>query len=66
MTEFLLLPITQAEMRFILLAFVDMTLGFLIICVLPFTWILRDGIGPDSVSTSGLEAVKKCLMAFYV
>ena len=66
LTEFLILSITQAAMRFILLAFVDVTLGFLIIFVLPFAWILRDGIGPDSVSTTDLEAVKKCLMAFYV
>jgi hypothetical protein len=66
LTEFLLLSITHAAMRFILLAFVDVTLGFLMICLLPFAWILKDGIGPDSVSTTGLDAVWKCFMSFYV
>ena len=55
LTGFLLLPITHDEMRFMLLALVDLILGLLIICVLPFAWILMDGIGPDSVATTGLE-----------
>ena len=66
LTEFPLLPITHDEMRFMLLALVDLILGLLIICVLPFAWILKDGIGPDSVSTTGLDAVWKCFMSFYV
>lgn len=66
LTEFPLLPITHDEMRFMLLALVDLILGLLIICILPFAWILKDGIGPDSVTTTGLEAVWKCLMSFYV
>ena len=66
LTEFLLLSISRAAMRFILLAFVDVTLGFLMICLLPFAWVLKDGIGPDSVSTTGLDAVWKCFMSFYV
>ena len=66
LTGFPILPITHDEMRFMLLALVDLILGLLIICVLPFAWILKDGIGPDSVATTGLEAVSKCLMSFYV
>ena len=66
LTEFPLLPITHDEMRFMLLALVDLILGLLIICILPFAWILKDGIGPDSVTTTGLEAVWKCLMSLYV
>jgi hypothetical protein len=66
LTEFPLLPITHDEMRFMLLALVDLILGLLMICVLPFAWILKDGIGPDSVSTTGLDAVWKCFMSFYV
>ena len=66
LTEFPLLPITHDEMRFMLLALVDLILVLLIICILPFAWILKDGIGPDSVTTTGLEAVWKCLMSFYV
>jgi hypothetical protein len=65
-TSFPLIPISHAAMRSILLIFVDVILGFLIICVLPFAWILKDGIGPDSVSTTGLEAVRRCFMSFYV
>ena len=54
LTEFHLLPITHDEMRFMLLALVDLILGLLIICILPFAWILKDWIGPDSVTTTGL------------
>ena len=31
----------------------------------PFAWILRDGMGPDSVETHGLEAVVRTLTTFY-
>jgi len=31
----------------------------------PFAWILRDGLGPDSVETHGLEAVVRALTTFY-
>ena len=31
----------------------------------PFAWILRDGLGPDSVETHGLEAVARALKTFY-
>lgn len=31
----------------------------------PFAWILRDGLGPDSVETHGLEAVVRALTTFH-
>ncbi len=53
-------------MRNALLIFVDVTLGFLIICVLPFAWILKDGLGPDMVPSTGISALWRFLMTFYV
>jgi len=53
-------------MRNALLIFVDVTLGFLIICVLPFAWILRNGLGPDMVPATGVSALWRFLMTFYV
>ncbi len=55
----------KIKLRNILLVVVDSHLIFAIICVLPFAWILRDGLGPDSVRTSGLTAVKRTFMTFY-
>ena len=49
-----------------LLIFLDVLIGFAVVCVLPFAWILRDGLGPDSVSTTGLAAVSETVMSFYV
>lgn len=31
----------------------EILIGFAVICVLPFAWILRDGLGPSSVSMAG-------------
>ena len=31
----------------------------------PLAWILRDGLGPDSVPSHGMEAVFRFLTAFY-
>ena len=36
-----------------------------IIGLVPFAWILRDGLGPDSRTSSGLEAISQCLKTFY-
>ncbi len=43
------------SLRNALLILVDVILGFLVICVLPFAWILRDGLGPDSVGSIGMK-----------
>ncbi|MDA7915811.1 hypothetical protein N9B94_01085 [Verrucomicrobia bacterium] len=45
---------------------VDGILFFVIFVVLPFAWMLRDGLGPSSISTTGLDAVYKIFMSFYV
>jgi hypothetical protein len=43
------------------------TLFLLLLCLgLPFAWIMRDGLGSDSVDSSGLEAVMRCLKTFYI
>jgi hypothetical protein len=39
---------------------------FLLAFGLPLAWILRDGLGPDSVTSSGLQAVWRCLTTFHV
>ena len=50
----------------VLLVLVDVLLGFAILCVVPFAWTLRDGLGPDSVPTSGVTAISKASMTFYI
>ena len=47
-------------------ALVDALLLMAIFCCAPFAWILRDGLGPDSISTSGFPAIKAAFMTFYV
>ncbi|MFT5131295.1 MAG: hypothetical protein ACI8W8_004931 [Rhodothermales bacterium] len=32
---------------------------------MPFAWLMRDGLGPDSISSSGVEAISRCFMTFY-
>ena len=46
-------------------ALVDALLLMAIFCCAPFAWILRDGLGPDSISTSGFPAIKAAFMTFY-
>ena len=33
---------------------------------IPFAWILRDGLGPDTAESSGFNAVYRCFMTFYL
>jgi len=49
-----------------LLLLADALLVFMILCVLPFAWILRDGLGPDSVQSTGMAMIGKVFMTFYV
>jgi len=46
-------------------AVVDGLLFCALFC-LPFAWILRDGLGPDSVTSSGLEALKRFATCLYI
>jgi len=56
----------ETKLRYVLLMTVDSLLFFAIFTVLPFAWILRDGLGPDSVSSAGLAAISRTFMTFYV
>lgn len=44
----------------------EILIGFAVTCVLPFAWILRDGLGPSAVSTTGLAAASKTFLSFYI
>ena len=46
---------------------VAISFGLLIfwIIVMPFVWILRDGLGPHAFDSCGLLAIKKAFMTFY-
>jgi len=44
---------------------VDAILALAIIALLPFAWLMRDGLGPDSTTSSGLQAISRCFMTFY-
>lgn len=52
-------------MRRIMQVLVDALLVFAIIALLPFAWLMRDGLGPDSSTSLGIQAVSRCLMTFY-
>lgn len=51
--------------RVIAKAVVDGLLFCSLFC-LPFAWILRDGLGPDSVTSSGVEALKRFATCLYI
>lgn len=53
----------SSSIRIALLLLVDVLLGFAILCVLPFAWIIRDRLGPE---TTGVDAIEKAFMTFYV
>ena len=40
-------------------------LFFLVVFLGPFAWLLRDGLGPDSVDSGGLTAVGRMFWCFY-
>jgi TRAP-type C4-dicarboxylate transport system permease small subunit len=52
-------------MRIVLRAVVDVLLAFAVVVLLPFAWIMRDGMGPDSITSSGTQAISRCFMTFY-
>jgi hypothetical protein len=37
-----------------------------ILCLLPIAWIIRDGLGPGSVESTGYEAILRCFKTFYI
>ena len=56
----------SSTLRNILLIGVDSFLIFAIIAILLLAWILRDGLGPDSRSTTGLSGLSQTFMTFYI
>ena len=52
-------------MRRALQALVDAMLVFAVIALAPFAWLMRDGLGPDAVESSGTQALSRCFMTFY-
>ena len=52
-------------MRKVIQVLVDAMLFFAVIGLVPFAWIMRDGMGPDSVTSSGTQAISRCFMTFY-
>ena len=38
---------------------------YIMILIIPFAWIMRDGLGPGSTTSSGFNAISKCFMTFY-
>ena len=36
-----------------------------IIALAPFAWIMRDGLGPDSATSTGFSAFNRWFMTFY-
>lgn len=45
---------------------IDTLLILAVFGILPFAWILRDGLGPDSTTTTGLAALIRTFMTFYI
>jgi len=52
-------------MRKIIESVVDAMLVLAVIGLLPLAWLMRDGLGPDAVASSGLKAISRCFMTFY-
>jgi len=48
-----------------LVGFIDALLLLALFGIAPFAWILRDGLGPDSVHSSGLDALRKAFLTFH-
>ena len=44
----------------------DTLLGLLVVFAIPFAWIIRDGLGPDSIETAGVAAISQTFWTFYI
>lgn len=52
-------------MRRIMTILLDGALLFWVLAAGPFCWLLRDGLGPDAVSSHGVDAIGRFLLTFY-
>lgn len=43
----------------------DAFLAVTVIALLPFAWLMRDGLGPNATTSSGIHAISRCFMTFY-
>ena len=60
------MPLVMSHSRIRALSpLIDALLLMAIFCLTPFAWLLRDGLGPDSIQTSGFPAAKAAFMTFY-
>lgn len=50
----------ERHLRTMLIAFVVVLIGILAVGIL-YSWFFRDGLGPDSVQSMGLGAIKNTL-----
>lgn len=48
-----------------ILALINSLLLLTLLGVVPFAWILRDGLGPDSVTSKGSDALARAFTTFY-
>ena len=48
-----------------LVGLIDALLLLALVGIAPFAWILRDGLGPDSVASSGLQALRKAFLTLH-
>ena len=53
------------SLRTCIRALVSGLLIFTVLVLLPFAWILRDGLGPDATSSEGMDAMARWFMTFY-
>ena len=44
---------------------IDVLLACAVILLVPFAWLMRDGLGPDATTSTGIYAIVRCLMTFY-
>lgn len=48
-----------------ILVLINSLLLLTLLGVVPFAWILRDGLGPNSVTSNGLDALVRAFTTFY-
>jgi hypothetical protein len=51
-------------MKRILILVADAAVGFAVLALAPFAWLMRDGLGPDAVESSGVAAIGRWFWTF--
>ena len=55
----------EIEMKTLIRSLINGLLIFTVTALLPFAWILRDGLGPNATTSEGMHAVSRFFMTFY-